>query len=79
MSYNISTTWTVILAILVLWELFWKGVALWKAARRNQLGWFVAILLVNSAGILSIIYLLIHMENPERKEVSHEAAVPIKG
>lgn len=78
MSYDLSKTWTVLLIVLAVWELFWKGIALWKAGRRDQLGWFVAILLVNSVGILSIIYLLTHMEHPERKEVSHEAAVPIK-
>lgn len=78
MSYNISTTWTVLLIVLALWELFWKGIALWKAGRRNQLGWFITILLINSAGILSIIYLLMHREHPE-KEVSHETAVPVEG
>lgn len=79
MSYNLSTTWTVILIALALWELAWKGIALWKAGRRNQLGWFVALLLINSAGALSIAYLLTHMEHRERKESSHETAVPIEG
>ena len=44
--------------ILVVWDLVWKGIALWKCGRSNQLPWFVAILIVNSAGILPIIYLL---------------------
>lgn len=79
MTYDLSTTWTVLLVALAIWELFWKGVALWKTGRRNQLGWFIAILLVNSAGILPIIYLLTHMEDSGRKEVSHEATAPIEG
>lgn len=78
MSYSLSATWTVSLAILVLWELFWKGITLWKTGRRNQLGWFVAILVVNSAGILPILYLLMHIEAPERKDAGHEAAIPVK-
>lgn len=40
------------------WDLAWKGVALWKASQRKEKGWFVVLLIVNSAGILPIIYLL---------------------
>ena len=58
MSYNLSTNWAVVIAILALWELAWKGIALWKAGRRNQLGWFIAILVINSVGILPIYYLI---------------------
>lgn len=79
MSYNISARWTAVLIVLAVWELAWKGMALWKASRRNQLGWFVAILLINSAGILPIIYLLMHTKRPEWKELGNETAVPFKG
>ena len=41
-----------------LWELVWKLIALWKAGRNNQLGWFICIAIINTAGILPIIYLL---------------------
>jgi len=44
--------------ILVAWSLFWKGLALWRAAKNDQRYWFVAILIVNTIGILEIIYLL---------------------
>ncbi len=39
------------------WELVWKGAALWKAARNNQCYWFVVLLLVNTLGILPIVYI----------------------
>ena len=42
---------------LVLWSLVWKGLALWHAARRGQYWWFLILALVNTAGILEIIYL----------------------
>lgn len=42
---------------LMIWEIIWKGIALWKASKNNQLGWFVAILILNTAGILPIIYI----------------------
>ena len=48
-----------LLFILVLWELFWKGIALWKAAREGQKYWFIAILILNTAGILPILYIFL--------------------
>lgn len=41
-----------------LWSLLWKGMALWFAGKNRQKGWFIALLLLNTAGILPIIYLL---------------------
>lgn len=43
---------------LALWSLFWKGLALWRAAQNKQKGWFIALLVINTAGILEIVYLL---------------------
>ena len=43
---------------LIVWSIIWKGIALWKSARNNQLAWFVVMLVLNTAGILEIIYLL---------------------
>jgi len=48
------------LAILLIWELVWKGIALWKAAKEGSQYWFIALLLLNTAGILPIVYLLMH-------------------
>ena len=47
---------------LVILDLVLKGFALWRAARSKQTVWFVALLLVNSVGILPAIYLLTHKE-----------------
>ncbi len=46
-----------ILVLLVLWSLFWKGLALWHSGRRGQYTWFIILLVVNTLGILEIIYL----------------------
>lgn len=35
-----------------------KGFALWRAGRNNHRGWFVALFVVNTLGILETIYLL---------------------
>jgi hypothetical protein len=41
----------------VVWSLLWKGLALWRAAKRGEKIWFTVFLLVNTLGILEIIYL----------------------
>ena len=80
MEYTLSTTWTVVLLLLVLWELVWKGFALWKSARKGQSVWYVAILIINSLGILPIIYLsldYIDRKSKVKEHVHHEKAVSI--
>ena len=42
----------------MVWTLIWKGIGLWKSGRNNQLPWFIAMLVLNTAGILPIIYLV---------------------
>jgi len=39
-----------------LWLLFWKGWALWKAASKRQLVWFIILLIVNTLGLLEALY-----------------------
>jgi hypothetical protein len=51
-----------ILVVASIWEAVWKGFALWKAAKKNQLIWFVVILIFNTAGILSILYIFLFSE-----------------
>jgi len=46
-----------ILIIIGIWDLTWKGLALWKASQNKQRNWFVAILIINTIGILPIVYL----------------------
>ncbi len=46
-----------LILVVSIWTLFWKGIALWKAAKQNQKNWFIAILILNTVGILDIVYL----------------------
>jgi Family of unknown function (DUF5652) len=48
---------TLILLLVLVWSLAWKGYALWMAVKRNQKGWFIALLIFNTAGILEIFYI----------------------
>ena len=47
----------VLLALLAVWSLVWKGLALWRAAELGSKPWFIVMMIVNTAGILEIIYL----------------------
>lgn len=47
------------LLVLVLWSIVWKGLALWRAAKRGDTIWFIIFLVLNTAGILEIIYLFL--------------------
>ena len=51
---------TLVALVVVLTLLFLKGYALWLSARRGERWWFVAILILNTLGILEIIYLVKH-------------------
>lgn len=54
-----TTTLTTILAIITVWSLVWKGLALWKAVNKKHVLWFILLLIVNTAGILEILYIYI--------------------
>lgn len=44
--------------VLVLISLALKGYALWHAAKRNEKWWFIALLFINTLGILELVYLI---------------------
>ncbi len=48
-----------IIPFLLIWSLVWKGLALWKAAHEESKPWFVALLVLNTAGILDILYIFV--------------------
>ena len=48
-----------LLALLLMWVLPWKGVALWQAAKKDDRWWFVALLVLNTLAILDILYIFI--------------------
>lgn len=55
----------IILMVLMVWVLFWKGLALWKSARLNQKYWFTALLVINTLGILEILYIFVFSRKSE--------------
>lgn len=49
----------VIFAMLAFWSIGWKAVSLWRSARRGQRGWFGVLLVINTLGILDMIYIFL--------------------
>jgi hypothetical protein len=61
-TIEIKTLYLILFTLITLWELTWKTIGGWKAARNNQPLWFIFILITNTLGILPIIYLIINKE-----------------
>jgi hypothetical protein len=46
-----------VIPVLIIWDLVWRGIALWRASKNNHLVWFICLLIFNTVGILPIIYI----------------------
>jgi hypothetical protein len=56
------------LLVFAIWSTAWKGWALWRAAQKKSIQWFVVLLILNVGGILEIIYtLIVDRETADRK------------
>ena len=43
--------------IIIIWSLAWKIYSTWIAAKHGDKKWFVALIILNTIGILDIIYI----------------------
>jgi hypothetical protein len=57
-AFGIMSVLFPLFIILMLWTIVVKGFALWHAARHEQKEWFIALLVINTLGILDVIYLV---------------------
>jgi len=48
-----------LLVVIIIWEVVWKLIAMWKASKNNSIAWFVILAVVNTVGILPILYAFI--------------------
>mgnify|MGYP001615321302 CR=1 FL=1 len=65
-------------SLLVIWEVAWKGLALWHSAKNKQMAWFVVLLLFNTLGLLPIIYLVWFRPKEENGSVVESVEVKAK-
>ena len=64
---------TILIILLVLWDLYWKAHALWMAAQNNDKKFFIALLVINSVGIIDICSkseLINPIKNPNKAKVN---------
>jgi hypothetical protein len=57
--------------LIALWTIVIKGYALWVAARAGQKWWFIALLVINTIGILEVVYLIWFSPKGSNKLNSH--------
>ncbi len=68
----IDSQWIWVIVVIGLWSLPWKAVALWKSARQNQKWWFITLLVVNTIGLLEILYIFVFSKKKKTKTQSEE-------
>jgi len=69
--------WMIVgIIVLIAWSLIWKGIALWKAARNGSKVWYVLMLVLNTVGILEIIYIFAVAKKTELT-TTNEPSVPM--
>lgn len=70
---------SIVLLILVLWTLPWKGIALWRAGEQKDKKWFIALLVLNTAAILEIVYIFYFSKRRKqtKKEEQHHTETPL--
>jgi hypothetical protein len=61
MPVDIYPDSSLLIIVMAVWELVWKGLALYISAREDDKVWFVCLLFINSVGLLPIAYLLIRI------------------
>lgn len=54
-QFLINNPW--IIWLIIFWTIPWKGVALWRSAKLNKKTWFIVFLVINTLGILEILYI----------------------
>ncbi|MDD5331535.1 MAG: DUF5652 family protein [Candidatus Nanoarchaeia archaeon] len=67
MYYGIAPIIWVLIILLVVWDLIIRGIGLWKAANNKHTAWFIALMVLNTVGILPLIYVLF-FSKPKRSQ-----------
>ena len=59
-----------LILILVLWSSVWKAFALYRAGSLRSVPWFTVLFILNTAGILEILYLFVFSTKKQQEEVA---------
>lgn len=66
-GFDFATSWPyfLILALSIL-DLIVRAIALWKSARAGSKAWFVALMILNTLGVLPLVYILFFAPKTEK-------------
>lgn len=65
------TMWAAFMPLIIIaaiWSSVWKGFALYRAGKVQDPVWFVVLFLVNTLGILEILYLFVFSKRTSRTQ-----------
>jgi len=78
LAQMLDNPWTaLVFAVMIIWSLIWKGLALWKSAKNGSVAWFIAFLVVNTIGILEIIYIFFLQKRKKDTTNAQRNSVPV--
>lgn len=67
-----------LILLLLAWTIYWKYQALWYAAKHDKKWWFLALLVVNTFGILEILYLYVFSKKVPGHDEKNVPMVPLQ-
>ena len=62
--------------LFIVWTVYWKYHALWHAAKEDEKWWFLGLLVINTLGILEILYLYYFSNKPMKHNEKNVPMVP---
>lgn len=62
-----APTYIALLVVAILWSTIWKAFALYRAGKVRQPVWFAFLLVLNTLGILEILYLFVFSKKANKE------------
>ncbi len=56
----------VLAVFITVWSIVWKGLALWRSAKKEHKYWFIALLVINTLGLLEILYYFVFSKKKKK-------------
>lgn len=58
-TLNLSAEIWALIIVIGVWEMIWKFMAMWRASKNNSVAWFIVLGILNTIGILPILYIYV--------------------
>lgn len=61
-QFQVPISTLIVILLIALWDGVWKLIAMYKAARKRSIPWFIILAIFNTVGILPILYIFLFSE-----------------